>query len=179
MVEIRWAQLEDIQELGLVHSEAYRNAYQGIIPDEYLNQVTPNVREEYFHTVLTQGEELVAIALIDKKTVGCIVLKACSDDDIQSHSGEITAIYLLQKYRGIGLGKTLLKWGIERLKAFGCTTVAIWVLRENHNAIRFYEKQGFVRDGAERLISRGKELIQFRYLWMLKEWRIELTGNNS
>lgn len=169
MIEIRWAQLEDIQALSLVHSEAYRNAYQGIIPDEYLNQVTLEVREEYFYTALTQGEDRVAIALIDKKTVGCMVIKACSDDDLQSHSGEITAIYLLQNYRGIGLGKTLLKWGIEKLKAFGCTTVAIWVLRENSNAIRFYEKQGFVRDGAERLISRGKELIQFRYLLSVKE----------
>lgn len=149
MIEIRWAQLEDIQDLSLVYSEAYRNAYQGIIPDEYLNQVIPEVREEYFYTALTQGEERVAIAFID--------------------NGKITAIYLLQNYRGIGLGKTLLQWGIEKLKAFGCTTVAIWVLRENPNAIRFYEKQGFVRDGAERLISRGKELIQFRYLLSVKE----------
>lgn len=169
MIEIRWAQLEDIRDLSLVHSEAYRNAYQGIIPDKYLNQVTPKVREKYFYTALTQGEERIAIAIHDKKTVGCMILKACGDDDLQSHSGEIAAIYLLQNYRDIGLGKTLLKWGIEKLKAFGCTTVAIWVLRENHKAIRFYEKQGFTRDGAERLISRGKELIQFRYLWSVRE----------
>jgi GNAT superfamily N-acetyltransferase len=164
MIEIRWAQLEDIQDLGLVHSEAYRNAYQGIIPDEFLNQVTPEVSGEYFCTALTQGEERVAIALIDKRTVGCMVLKACSDDDLQKHSGEITAIYLLQNHRGIGIGKTILKWGIGKLKDFGCSKVAIWVLRENLNAIRFYEKQGFVRDGAERLISRGKELIQYKYI---------------
>ncbi|WP_407944628.1 GNAT family N-acetyltransferase [Paenibacillus swuensis] len=37
----------------------------------------------------------------------------------------------------MGLGKTLLKWGVEKLKTFGCTTVAIWVLRENPNAILF------------------------------------------
>ncbi|CAG7658341.1 GNAT family N-acetyltransferase [Paenibacillus allorhizosphaerae] len=169
MIEIRWAQLDDIQELGFVHSEAYRNAYQGIIPDEYLNQVTPKVREEYFYRALTQGEERVAIAVIDKKTVGCMVLKSCSDDDLQSHSGEIAAIYLLKKHRGIGLGEMLLKWGIEKLKAIGCTKVVVWVLRENLNAIRFYERQGFVRDGAERLINRGKELIQFRYIWSIKK----------
>ena len=168
MIEIRWAQLEDITALSLVYSEAYRNTYQRIIADEYLNQVTPEIRREYFYTALTQEEERVAIALIDKKTVGCMVLKACSDDDLPSHSGEITAIYLLQNYRGIGLGKTLLKWGVEKLKDCGCTTVAIWVLRENPKAIRFYEKQGFVRDGAERVISRGKELNQIRYLLSLK-----------
>ena len=56
MIEIRWAQLEDIQELGLVYSEAYRNAYQGIIPDEYLNQVTPKVREATEELVVLNEE---------------------------------------------------------------------------------------------------------------------------
>ncbi|MDQ0914735.1 GNAT family N-acetyltransferase [Paenibacillus sp. V4I5] len=135
MTEIRWAQLEDTQELGYVHSEAYLNTYQGIMPDEYLNQVTPKVRERYFYTALVQRVERVAIALIDKKAVGCMVLKASSDDDL-NHSGEISAIYLLQNYRGVGLGKQLLKWGMDRLKDFGFTTVVIWVLKENRNAIR-------------------------------------------
>ncbi|WP_461671116.1 GNAT family N-acetyltransferase [Mycobacterium tuberculosis] len=163
MIEIRWAQLEDIQRLGFIHSEAYRNAYQGIIPDDYLNQVTPKTSEALFHTALTQGNEHVAIALVDKKTVGCMVLKAGSDEDIQCCGGEITAIYLLQTYRGIGHGKKIMEWGLEMLKAFGCVKGEIWVLRANVNAIRFYEKQGFVRDGAERTISRGKELIQLRF----------------
>jgi ribosomal protein S18 acetylase RimI-like enzyme len=93
-----------------------------------------------------------------------MVLKTCSDDDLQNNGGEISAIYLLQNYRGVGLGKQFLKWGMERLKDFGFTTVVIWVLKENQKAIRFYEMQGFVHDGTERFIERGKELIQLRYL---------------
>ncbi|CAG7658010.1 hypothetical protein PAECIP111802_06920 [Paenibacillus allorhizosphaerae] len=58
MTEIRWTQTGDIQELGLVYSEAYRNAYKGIIPDEYLNQVTPKVRQEYFLELLYNGKSV-------------------------------------------------------------------------------------------------------------------------
>lgn len=163
-IEIRWVQQEDIQELGFAYSEAYRNAYQGIVPDEYLAQITPQVKEAYFHTLLTQERVRAAIALMDERIAGCMVLTTRSDDDLHSRSGEITAIYLLQEYRGNGLGKKLLEWGIEKLKAFACPTVAIWVLRENSGAIRFYEKQGFVRDGAERLIRRGQEFVQYRYV---------------
>jgi ribosomal protein S18 acetylase RimI-like enzyme len=169
MSEIRWAQLEDAQELGFVHSEAYRNAYQGIIPDEYLNQVTPNVREKYFHNALIQGTERIAIALNDKKAVGCMVLKVCDDEGLKKYSGEISAIYLLQNYRGNGIGKQLLNWGIERLKDSGFIMAVLWVLKENQNAIRFYEKQGFLHDGTERIITRGRDLIQVRYLKILQE----------
>lgn len=168
MIEIRWAQMEDIEEIGLVYSEAYRNTYQGIIPDEYLNLVTPKVREEYFCTALTQGEQQIAIAVMEKNIVGCMVLKTCCYDDLQGHCGEIAAIYLHQNYRGIGIGKTLLTWGIENFDSIGYKTIVLWVLRDNLNAIQFYEKQGFVHDGTERLITRGNEFIQFRYIMRFK-----------
>ncbi|XEC96407.1 N-acetyltransferase family protein [Paenibacillus tarimensis] len=169
MTEIRWAQLEDTRELGFVHSEAYRNAYQGIMPDEYLNQVTPNVSERYFYNALVKETEHIAIVLNDNKAVGYMMLKACSDNDLEKTSGEISAIYLLENYRGIGLGKQLLNWGIEKLKDFGFNIIVLWVLKENIYAIRFYEQQGFVLDGTERIIIRGRELIQVRYLKILQD----------
>jgi hypothetical protein len=83
MTEIRWAQQEDALELGFVHSEAYRNAYQGIMPDEYLDQITPEGRERYFYNALIQGTERIAIALNDQKAVGYMGLKVCSDNDVK------------------------------------------------------------------------------------------------
>ncbi|MDQ8735873.1 GNAT family N-acetyltransferase [Paenibacillus sp. LHD-38] len=163
MTEIRWAKLEDARDLGLVHSESYRNAYKGVLPDEFLNQYTPISRERYFYNSLIQGTEHIAITLVNNKAVGCLMLKACSDNDLQKFSGEISAIYLLQNFRAIGLGSQLLNWGLERLKDLGYSTAVLWVLKENKNAIMFYEKQGFMRDGTERIILRGRELSQIRY----------------
>ncbi|RCW40639.1 GNAT family N-acetyltransferase [Paenibacillus prosopidis] len=163
MIEIRWAKLEDAQDLGFVHSESYRAAYKGIIPDEYLNQCTPIVRERYFYKALIQGTEQIAIMLVDNKAVGCMILKACSDIDLQQCGGEISAIYLLQNYRGMGLGKHLLNWGIDKFKELGYGIAFLWVLKDNKNAIRFYEYQHFLCDGTERQIYRGRNLIQIRY----------------
>ncbi|WP_090799427.1 GNAT family N-acetyltransferase [Paenibacillus sp. GP183] len=78
-------------------------------------------------------------------------------------SGEISAIYLVQNFRAIGLGKQLLNWCLEKLKDLGYTTAILWVLKENKNAISFYEKQGFWHDGIERKIFRDIELSQIRY----------------
>jgi hypothetical protein len=53
------------------------------MPDEYLNQFTPEGRERYFYNALIQGTERIAIALNDQKAVGYMGLKVCSDNDVK------------------------------------------------------------------------------------------------
>jgi RimJ/RimL family protein N-acetyltransferase len=44
----------------------------------------------------------------------------------------------------------------------GRTVIIIWVLAENKNAIKFYEKCGFVADGGKRIWQYGKPLEGIR-----------------
>ncbi|WP_308635856.1 GNAT family N-acetyltransferase [Paenibacillus silvisoli] len=161
MTEIRWARLEDAQTIGTVHAEAYRDTYRGLMPDDYLELVTPAAREHYFRSAILQGTEQIAIILQDQTAAGCMTLQAAQD------VGEISAIYLLRRFRGAGLGKQALDWGIEQLRSQGCSKAVLWVLGDNQPAIRFYEKQGFASDGTERVIHRGADLIQVRYQRLL------------
>ncbi|NOU93551.1 GNAT family N-acetyltransferase [Paenibacillus sp. LMG 31456] len=161
-VEIRCAHYKDWKALALVHSESYRSAYRGIIPDDYLDEFTAAKREIYYQKALTEGTEKIALLIVDSKAVGCMIVGKSRDDDLDDTYGEIEAIYLLVEHRGNGLGKMFLNWGIDRLKELGYSNTSLWVLKENRNAIIFYERLGFVFDGAERLITRGKELVQVR-----------------
>ncbi|MEI7024912.1 hypothetical protein [Paenibacillus sp. y28] len=45
----------------------------------------------------------------------------------------------------------------------GYARVSLWVLQDNTNARRFYEHLGLLCDGTEKVITRGKELVQVRY----------------
>ncbi|MFD0676798.1 MULTISPECIES: GNAT family N-acetyltransferase [unclassified Paenibacillus] len=161
-VEIRWAEYTDWKVLAHVHSESYRNAYSGIIPDYFLERFTVAKREEYYQKSLSEGIEKIALLVVDNQAAGCMIVGKCHDDDLDEKYGEIEAIYLLDAHRGKGLGKVFINWGIDRLKEFGYVKASLWVLKENINAISFYERLGFVFDGAERLINRGKELAQVR-----------------
>lgn len=156
MIDIRWASLTDAKDLGVVHSESYRTAYKGIIPDFYLNQCTPAAREEYFYYALAHSKERIAIMFVNFEAVGVLILVT----DLENNCGEISALYLKPNFRSMGLGKKLLQWGITELKTLGYSQAVLWVLKENKNAIDFYVRQGFENDGSERTIFRGRELSQ-------------------
>jgi RimJ/RimL family protein N-acetyltransferase len=162
-VEIRWANYNDCHNLGFVHSESYRSTYKGIMPDDFLDNFTVEKREQYYQKSLSDGIEKIALIFVDKKAIGCIVVGECRDDDLDDMYGEFLGIYLLKDYWGNGFGKRLINWGIDRIKEFGYFKASLWVLKENTNARRFYEHLGFIFDGTERLITRGKELVQVRY----------------
>ncbi|MCX7749376.1 MAG: GNAT family N-acetyltransferase [Clostridia bacterium] len=162
-VEIRWADENDWHDLGVIHSGAYRSAYKNIIPDYYLQNYTVEKRQEYYRNALRAGTEKIAIMFVDGKAAGLITVGKCRDEDLDNTYGEILGIYLLEDFWGMGFGKRLIHWGSDRIKESGYSRVALWVLKENVNARRFYESLGFICDGKERLITRGKQLVQVRY----------------
>lgn len=161
---IRWADLGDCRNLGRVHSEAYRSAYRGIIPDDYLIRVHADNRETYYREALGNGSEKVAILIENQAAAGVLVVGESRDDDLDASYGEIWSIYMIEDVWGKGYGKAFLQWGIERLKELGYSKVSLWVLEENKRARNFYERFGFRSDGAEKTITRGRELVQIRYV---------------
>lgn len=164
-LEIRWAEPEDSVELGRVHSEAYRSAYMGIMPEHYLRRVTAENREKYYREALEKGPEKIAILIANDRPAGVMVVGGSSDDDLDSSYGEIRSIYLTEGVWGNGYGTAFLGWGIERLAESGCRNVSLWVLEDNKRARSFYERFGFRKDGTDRTITRGRELVQSRYVF--------------
>jgi ribosomal protein S18 acetylase RimI-like enzyme len=162
-VEIRWANDHDWHDLGFVHFESYRNAYKGIIPDDFFDIFTREKQEKYYQKSLSEGIEKIALMFVDNNAIGCIIVGKCRDDDLDDMYGEIWGIYLLKDYWGKGFGKRLINWGTDRIRELGYYKASLWVLKENTNARRFYEHLGFLFDGTERLITRGQELVQVRY----------------
>jgi ribosomal protein S18 acetylase RimI-like enzyme len=162
-VEIRWAVYRDWNDLALIHSQAYRSAYKGMIPDEFLDQYTVENQSNHFQKSLNEGLDNHALLIVNNRAIGYMTIGKCQDEDVDSTFCEIISLYLLNEFIGKGFGITLISFGLARIKELGYSNVSLWVLQENANARRFYEKLGFNHDGAERVIIRGKELVQLRY----------------
>ncbi|MFL0250712.1 GNAT family N-acetyltransferase [Clostridium neuense] len=164
MCEIRYANVHDANVLGEIHSSSWKAAYRGIIPDKVLDNITAEKREKYFKKALREAIEEDAIIFEGSKAAGFICIGKCRDKDKDISYGEICGLYLLPDYWHRGLGLKLINWGLVELEKRNYKKITLWVLEENLNARRFYEKVGFKFDGTVNEINIGKKLNEVRYV---------------
>jgi len=160
---IRYATTEDAKALGYIHSQSWKVAYKGIIPDNVLDNITEEKREKYFLKALSENREEDALIFKNNVPVGLTCIGRCRDEDKDSSYGEIWGIYILPTYWNQGIGIELMNWGMGQLKIKGYSKATLWVLEENYNARKFYEKVGFCHDHTVKEINIGKKLNEIRY----------------
>jgi ribosomal protein S18 acetylase RimI-like enzyme len=69
-------------------------------------------------------------------------------NDMHPTEGEVYAIYADPPYWRTGVGHALMAAGVAALAEAGRGPIRLWVLDANDRARRFYERYGFVLDGA-------------------------------
>ncbi len=60
----------------------------------------------------------------------------------------LSKIYVLKEFRGKGIGKKAMKFVTEVAESLNCEKVSLTVNKFNFNAIKAYEKAGFLKKGA-------------------------------
>ena len=139
----------EMDEKGYVHWKSWHETYAGLMPDDYLENVTLEKCVKMAHK-LPQNTLLLKI---DHKTVGF----SCMSKSVDAKAAnEIIAIYLLKEYHGKGLGYELLNHTVSLLN--DNNPVVLWVLKGNERAIRFYKRVGFEFTGNEKSYPFGIEL---------------------
>ncbi len=103
---------------------------------------TPSTAEDIQTWFEDQGYIEGGMCLLKKEQdpVGTISMMRDLDN---MNGGEILAFGILEKYRGLDLGRNLLRYGINYLIGKGLKPIILSVNGENHGAISLYEKEGF------------------------------------
>ena len=86
--------------------------------------------------VADQGGELVGFSLTEPRRL--------PEGGVESH-GDIGMIGVRPDLQGRGLGRQLLRWGVQHLRGLGVETVTLSVNGRNPRALGLYESEGFVR----------------------------------
>lgn len=155
MTEVRVATSADAYAVARVHVRSWQAAYQGLIDRDYLESLTPETwarRYTFGRVGLRVPSTLVAV---DSGGVYGLATTGLSRDDDLPNFGELMAIYVDPDYLGMGIGRLLIAAARQRLRVLGVGGAALWVLRENTRAQRFYERDGWQPDGASRTGSYG------------------------
>ena len=147
-------------DVGRIYAQSWKAAYQGIVPQAYLDSLLGDrwaVRLQnslYEDFVLKVDHELVATASITP-----------AREESMAGWGEIISLYVLPQYFSKGYGSKLFSYAVEQLQKKGFDHIYLWVLEENKQARAFYEQQGFVYSGESAIITiGGKELTELRYI---------------
>jgi ribosomal protein S18 acetylase RimI-like enzyme len=163
MFTIRKAAVSDAKNLGMIHALSWKKAYEGIVPKEILDKITPEKRAQFFKKALTLQWEEDYLLTVDDLPAGLLCLGKARDEDCKDTAGEIWGIYLHPDFYGQGYGRVLLEYGLSELQKRGYESVLLWVLKDNIHAIQFYEHIGFCKEGAEKDLFIGKPLTEVRY----------------
>lgn len=157
---IRPADRKDSLGMGRVYCIAWQEAYRGIIPQAYLDGLTP---QRCAPTPDRISPEVSRVFEINGEIVG-LVNFGSGRTPVSENLGELRSIYLLPEYWSKGIGSQLFLEAKAELKNDGYDGFYLWVLCDNHRACRFYEKMGMISTNVQKIDQIGGEaLIEVKY----------------
>jgi ribosomal protein S18 acetylase RimI-like enzyme/ubiquinone/menaquinone biosynthesis C-methylase UbiE len=155
LISIRLAVPADAPNMAEVHMRSWEVAYKDIIPAEYVRDKNAT-RPALYTRVITDENKNSYVIQCNGKIVGIIKIAPPTDDDVGDNTYEVHYLYLHPDYFRMGIGTKAMEFAFDVARRLGKTDITVWVLDENVNSIRFYEKYGFTADGKAMNAEYGK-----------------------
>lgn len=149
---------EDIDGKAYVHWKSWHETYPSLIDSEFMKTITIEKCESIAH----RRTDNILIAKAGDKVVGFVGYGEYRYDTLKD-CGEVFAIYVLADCYGKKVGYELMNAAFEKLTDY--KTIAVWVLKGNERAIKFYERYGFCFDGTEKEIMLGTPNTELRMIY--------------
>lgn len=166
-LDFRLASPADAIAIAALHTQSWRTAYRGILPDHLLDGALADEQQAMWQARLaapTENELWVCLAQSEEGLLGFVCVLA----DIEPAFGaRIENLHVLPGLKGRGIGGELFararNWIAARRPGNG---MHLWVLAQNAPARAFYERQGgrAAQESFWRLDS-GEEIPEIRYCW--------------
>ena len=162
-VSIRRARAADAASLSAIFDDAWREAYQGVIPGIALERFLARRGPETWCGMIGGGRGFAVIAF-GERIAGYAAYGRARDRAMRA-DGEIDELYIAPEFQGLGLGTRLFRAVRNDLIDRGLTRIGVWALADNSRACAFYERLGGVPgpEGFERV--SGFSLPKTAYLF--------------
>ena len=149
VVHIRPPRPKDAPALTSAYEEAWRNAYQGLIPGPELEKLVVRRGPNWWDTAIRRGSR-ISLLIFGEEIAGYANYGRNRAKSLP-YAGEIYELYLKPEYQGLGFGRRLFSNAKRDLAQSGQTSMVVWVLSDNEPAVGFYRALG------GRTIARSTE----------------------
>ena len=156
VIEIRQAKPSDASAVAAAHDEAWRCAYQGIIPSIELEKLINRRGTDWWESAIRKGSR-ISILGFGNNIAGYANYGRNRARSLY-YDGEIYELYLRPEYQGVGFGRRLFSAARRDLAQSGMKSLVVWALSDNDPAVEFYRALG------GRAVARSSERFGTRVL---------------
>jgi ribosomal protein S18 acetylase RimI-like enzyme len=163
LIEVRRAKAGDAPAIAATHDEAWRAAYQGIIPGPELDKLINRPGANWWDTAIRKGSR-VAILAFGEQVAGYANYGRNRARSLY-YDGEIYELYLRPEFQGLGFGRKLFSSVRRDLAQSDLHSLVIWALSDNEPATGFYRALGgkAVARSSERFGTRVLDKVAFAW----------------
>lgn len=149
-LRIRDARPADAMAVARLHVRSWQAAYRGLLPQDFLDALSPRERAaRYTFGSADPGGPRTILAFVEEELAGFATVSRSRDEDAPQ-AAELCALYVDPDHWRDGVGRRLLAESRRLMRDQGYGEAILWVLVGNETAERFYEADGWRRDGSER-----------------------------
>ena len=161
LIEIRQAKPPDAVAVADTHDEAWRTAYQGVIPGVELEKLVGRRGPDWWDSAIRKGSR-ISILVFGELVAGYANYGRNRARSL-SYDGEIYELYLRPEFQGLGFGRRLFTAARKDLGASGMKSLVVWALSDNDPAVAFYRALGGrpVARSSERFGSKTLDKVAF------------------
>jgi ribosomal protein S18 acetylase RimI-like enzyme len=163
VIEIRRAKSSDATPLAATHDQAWRTAYQGIIPGPELDKLINRRGAEWWEGAIRRGSRISILVFGD--TVAGYANYGRNRARSLTYEGEIYEIYMRPEFQGLGFGRRLFSAVRRDLAQSGVKSLVVWALSDNNSAVGFYRALGGRAVARSCEIFGDKTLDKVAYAW--------------
>jgi len=146
-INIRLATSDDYEAIAKLSVATWQESYQSVFPSDLLDSLSWKQRALDRKTFFNDPQRNSLVAELEQRLVGFGDFGPARTEenisDIDSSFAELYAIYMLDKYKGHGIGKLIFSEIQKHLTKQGFKNLIVWTLANNDLAIKFYQNIGF------------------------------------
>ena len=137
----------NIRKASLSDAEKLNYLLTLLIRDE--KQYDPNINEnfvvdKFYEDIILKNDNVILVSVIDNNIVGYLYGYLLNEGDVcLNKTSKIDAIYVLDEYRHLGIGSSLINKFKNWSKENDAKYIEIQVFNDNISAFELYNKEGF------------------------------------
>lgn len=146
-IEIRKATLSDLEAIQNISTQTFIETFAAVnTPENITNYITESFNSEQLTTELNNVNSHFYLATSGNEILGYLKINfgEAQTETINKNALEIHRIYVSQAFYGKNVGQLLLDEVKKIAEQTGVDYIWLGVWEENHRALRFYSKNGFL-----------------------------------